>query len=96
MYILITYDVETVTSSGQKRLRQVAKACVNHGQRVQNSVFECLLDPAAFTKLKLHLQSLIDSEKDSIRFYLLGKNWEKRIETIGKETSFNVESELII
>lgn len=96
MYVLITYDVETITAQGQRRLRKVAKACVNHGQRVQNSVFECLLDPANFTKLRLQLLSLIDSEKDSIRFYLLGKNWEKRIETIGKETSFNVESELII
>lgn len=96
MYVLITYDVETITAQGQRRLRKVAKACVNHGQRVQNSVFECLLDPANFTKLRLQLLSLIDSEKDSIRFYMLGKNWEKRIETIGKETSFNVESELII
>lgn len=96
MYVLITYDVETITAQGQRRLRKVAKARVNHGQRVQNSVFECLLDPANFTKLRLQLLSLIDSEKDSIRFYMLGKNWEKRIETIGKETSFNVESELII
>lgn len=96
MYVLITYDVETMTREGQRRLRKVAKMCVNHGQRVQNSVFECLLDPATFTKLKLQLESTIDLDKDSIRFYVIGKNWEKRIEVIGKETSFNMVSELII
>ncbi len=68
MMVLITYDVETVTSSGKKRLRHVAKQCVNYGQRVQNSVFECLVDPAQFTELKHRLESIIDKEKDSIRY----------------------------
>lgn len=96
MYALITYDVETVSADGQKRLRKVAKECVNHGQRVQNSVFECMLEPAELTKLKLKLTSIIDKEKDSIRFYLLGKNWERKIEMIGKQTSFDFGGELII
>lgn len=96
MYVLITYDVETVSVDGQKRLRQVAKACVNHGQRVQNSVFECMLETADLTKLKLKLSSIINHEKDNIRFYLFGKNWERQIETLGKQTSFNFIGELIV
>lgn len=96
MYVLITYDVETVTSGGKKRLRNVAKECVNHGQRVQNSVFECILDPADFAKLKYKLSLIIDEDKDSIRFYLLGKNWDRKIEIIGKVTSYKFNDELII
>lgn len=96
MYVLITYDVETVSVDGQKRLRQVAKACVNHGQRVQNSVFECMLETADLTKLKLKLSSIINHEKDNIRFYLFGKNWKRQIETLGKQTSFNFIGELIV
>ena len=76
MMVLITYDVETMTPSGKKRLRQVAKQCVNFGQRVQNSVFECLVDPAQFAELKHRLESIIDLEKDSLRFYMLGDNWK--------------------
>lgn len=96
MYVLITYDVETVSVDGQKRLRQVAKACVNHGQRVQNSVFECMLETADLTKLKLKLSSIINHEKDNIRFYLFGKNWKRQIEMLGKQTSFNFIGELIV
>ena len=94
--VLITYDVETVTPSGRKRLRHVAKQCVNYGQRVQNSVFECLVDPAQFANLKHRLESIIDPEKDSLRFYLLGNNWQKRIEHIGAKSSFNPEDVMII
>lgn len=96
MMVLITYDVETVSPEGKKRLRKVAKQCVNYGQRVQNSVFECLLDPAQFSVLKHRLEKIIDKEKDSIRFYFLGNKWEKHIECIGVLTSYNMNDELII
>lgn len=94
--VLITYDVETVTPSGAKRLRRVAKECQNYGQRVQNSVFECVVTEAQFALLKSSLVSKIDKEKDSIRFYFLGNNWNNRIEHIGQQTSFDVTAELII
>ncbi|MEG2126491.1 MAG: CRISPR-associated endonuclease Cas2 [Bacteroides sp.] len=96
MMVLITYDVETTSPTGQKRLRKVAKQCVNYGQRVQNSVFECLVNPAQFSELKQKLANIIDKDKDSIRFYFLGNNWERRIEYIGILTSYNPEAELII
>ena len=96
MMVLITYDVETVTPSGAKRLRRVAKECQNYGQRVQNSVFECVVTEAQFALLKSSLASKIDKEKDTIRFYFLGNNWNNRIEHIGQQTSFDVTSELII
>lgn len=96
MMVLITYDVETVTHSGAKRLRRVAKECQNYGQRVQNSVFECVVTEAQFALLKSSLVSKIDKEKDSIRFYFLGNNWNNRIEHIGQQTSFDVTAELII
>ena len=94
--VLITYDVETVTPSGAKRLRRVAKECQNYGRRVQNSVFECVVTEAQFAQLKSSLASKIDKEKDTIRFYFLGNNWNNRIEHIGQQTSFDVTSELII
>ena len=96
MMVLVTYDVETMSPTGEKRLRKVAKQCVNYGQRVQNSVFECIVDTAQFAELKYRLTEIIDKEKDSIRFYFLGSNWGGKIETIGVITSFNPESELII
>jgi CRISPR-associated protein Cas2 len=96
MMVLITYDVETVTSSGKKRLRHVAKQCVNYGQRVQNSVFECLVDPAQFTELKHRLESIIDKEKDSIRYYFLGSNWRNKVEHIGAKDSYDPEGPLTI
>ena len=96
MMVLITYDVETVTPSGVKRLRRVAKECQHYGPRVQNSVFECVVTEAQFAQLKSSLASKIDKEKDSIRFYFLGNNWNNRIEHIGQQTSFDVTSELII
>lgn len=96
MYVLVTYDVETMTPNGQRRLRQVARQCTNYGQRVQNSVFECSVSLAQFTELRLKLLSIIDKEKDSIRFYFLGNNYSKRVEYIGVATSYNVEDELIV
>lgn len=96
MMVLITYDVDTTSSSGKKRLRTVAKECVNYGRRVQNSVFECLLTEAQFTLLKSRIESTINDELDSVRFYFLGNNWNRRIESIGKSTTFAIDSELII
>jgi len=94
--VLITYDVETITPSGEKRLRRVAKECQNYGQRVQNSVFECVLTEAQFVVLKNKIRGIIDEEKDSVRFYFLGNNWNRKIEDIGKKTSYDVTAELII
>ena len=91
MLILVTYDVDTTTKVGQKRLRMVAKECLNYGQRVQNSVFECVVDTTQFTQLKLCLKSIVDEQSDSIRFYHLGKNYEQKIETIGKSNGVRLE-----
>ena len=96
MLILITYDVDTTTKAGEKRLRNVAKECVNYGQRVQNSVFECLLTEAQFVHLKAILSSIIDDRTDSIRFYYLGNNWQRKIDSIGKKTSYDPTEALII
>lgn len=89
MMVLVTYDVNTETAQGRKRLRHVAKLCVDYGQRVQNSVFECSVTPAEFVEIKAKLLSIIDTDNDSIRFYLLGKNWQNRLETIGRDTSYD-------
>ena len=96
MYVLITYDVNTSSENGQKRLRQVAKCCKDFGQRVQNSVFECLIDGSDFVRLKTKLLKLIDKDLDSIRIYQLGKNYQAKIEHLGVKTSFDIEGELII
>lgn len=96
MHVLITYDVATGDKQGQRRLRQVAKACEDWGQRVQNSVFECKLDPAQYTLLKARLSSLIDSDTDSLRFYLLGKEWHRRVEHVGKDRSTDPDGPLIV
>ena len=84
MYILITYDVDTTSKEGARRLRNVARACINYGQRVQNSVFECLLDAAQYTVLKAKLTQLIDPECDSLRFYCLGNSYKRKVEHIGR------------
>ena len=96
MMILITYDVNTIENDGNRRLRKVSKVCLDYGQRVQNSVFECNVDPAQFVKIKHELSKIIDFKKDSLRFYKLGKNWENRIETIGKNETYNPEKEIFI
>jgi len=92
MLVLITYDVNTESEGGKRRLRKVAKLCVNYGQRVQNSVFECSIDPAQFVMIKNELLKTIETEKDILRFYLLDKNCERKIETMGKDNSYNPDS----
>jgi len=96
MYVLVTYDVSTGQKAGVRRLRRVAKTCLDFGQRVQNSVFECKVDPAQFTKLKAQLLDIIDQKTDSIRFYHLGKNWQNKVEHYGLNTDYNIEGPLIL
>lgn len=96
MLVLITYDVRTVSSTGQRRLRQVSKTCQDYGQRVQNSVFECVVDSTQFTVLKLKLLEIIDQEQDSLRFYQLGNNYKNKVEHIGAKESIDLEGPLIL
>lgn len=96
MMVLITYDVNTETLAGKKRLRQVAKQCQNRGQRVQHSVFECLVDPVQFAQLKEKIEKIIDKESDSVRYYFLGSNWKSKVEHVGAKASLNLEEPLII
>ena len=96
MLILITYDVETSSEGGQKRLRKVARICENYGQRVQQSVFECSLDSAQLVSVRNMLLKEIDKRKDSLRLYKIGNNWEGKIEHYGIKQSYNPEGVLII
>ncbi|MFR0847357.1 MAG: CRISPR-associated endonuclease Cas2 [Eubacterium sp.] len=96
MLVLITYDVSTEDSAGKTRLRKVAKECVNYGQRVQNSVFECLLDSSQVLVLKKRLLSLIDEKKDSLRIYYLGNNYQSKIEHYGVKDSYDPEGILMM
>ncbi|MBI5526214.1 MAG: CRISPR-associated endonuclease Cas2 [Deltaproteobacteria bacterium] len=96
MLVLVTYDVNTETPKGRKRLRRVAKACENRGQRVQKSVFECLVDPAQWTELKNRLVSEIDEAQDSLRFYYLGSNWKPHVEHVGANPGYDPEGPLIV
>ncbi len=96
LLVLITYDVNTTTESGKRRLRKVAKKCLDHGQRVQNSVFECVLDAAQFKKLKLELEALIDIKSDSLRFYNLGNRYKTKVEHIGVKESYDMDGPLIV
>ncbi len=94
MLVLVAYDVATVTPQGRKRLRRVAKACLDYGQRVQNSVFECKVDPAQWAELRYRLLDIHEAGEDSLRFYFLGKNWERRVEHHGAKPSFNPDGPL--
>lgn len=96
MLVLVTYDVNTESPEGRRRLRRVAKACLNQGQRVQYSVFECLVDPAQWTQLRATLTDIIDPELDSLRFYFLGSNWKRRVEHVGAKPAYDPEGPLII
>ncbi len=96
MFVIITYDVSVTSKGGEKRLRDVAKYCENIGQRVQNSVFECLLDYAKYKKVKSDLTDIIDVKKDSLRFYNLGNKWNNKVVHIGTVESFNMESGTLI
>lgn len=95
LLILITYDVATVSDGGIKRLRKVSKVCQNYGQRVQNSVFECIVDATQFATLKIELATIIDEDKDSLRFYQLGNNFKTKVEHIGVKESVDIEGPLI-
>lgn len=96
MLVLITYDVNTETESGKRRLRKVAKECTNYGQRVQNSVFECIMYAAKAREVKAKLERLIDKEKDSLRFYNLGNNYKSKVEHIGAKPVFDLEGVLML
>ena len=96
MLVLVSYDVSTINRAGQRRLTRIAKTCLNYGQRVQNSVFECLVDPAQWTALRAELLKLYNKDEDSIRFYFLGKNWENRVEHHGQKETPNLEKDTLI
>jgi len=97
MLVLVTYDVSVLTSDGRRRLRNIAKTCLDYGMRVQNSVFECEVDPAQFTVFKNKLEDIYNQEEDSLRFYFLGKNGRNRVEHIGtKATPDPIRDALII
>ncbi len=96
MLVLITYDVSTEFSEGRKRLRKVAKLCEDYGQRVQNSVFECSIDMALWVQVKAKLLAEVNVEQDSLRFYYLGSNWERKVEHYGTKPSYHPEGALIV
>ncbi len=95
MMVLVSYDVATHETSGTRRLRRVARACQDYGQRVQYSVFEIELDPAQWTQLKARLLNEIDPEQDSLRFYLLGSNWQRRVEHVGTKAALDMKGPLV-
>ena len=95
MLVLVTYDVRTETKEGQKRLRNVAKVCESYGQRVQFSVFECLVDPDQWVKIRQRLTDQIKTDEDSLRFYFLGKNWKVRVDHVGVKTAYDPEGPLL-
>ncbi len=95
MFVIVSYDVST-EDGGERRLRRVARACMDYGQRVQYSVFECIVDPAQWTVLRRRLIDEIDPEKDSLRFYFLGSNWKRRVEHIGLKKSPDHDGPLIV
>ena len=95
MMVLVSYDVDTRDAEGRRRLRKIAKECVNWGQRVQYSVFECLVDPSQWVALRSSLVQIMDSDKDSLRFYFLGANWKNRVEHIGAKEGYDPEGTLI-
>lgn len=94
--VLISYDVSTIDKRGQARLRRVAKTCLNYGQRVQYSVFECIVDPAQWTEMKAKLEGIIDKESDSLRYYFLGASWQRRVEHVGAKPATDMEGPLVV
>ena len=96
MMVLVTYDVNTEDADGRRRLRKVAKQCVNFGQRVQNSVFECLVDPVQFADLRKRLEAIIDTKADSLRYYFLGDNWKHRVEHVGVKAAYDPEGVMMV
>lgn len=95
MYVLVTYDVSTTDTAGRRRLRNAAKACLDFGQRVQNSVFEMQVDPAQWATFKERLLRIVDLDHDSLRFYYLGKNWKRKVEHHGAKPTYDVDGPLI-
>lgn len=95
MYVLVTYDVSTTTKEGRRRLSKIAKACLDYGQRVQNSVFEMQVNPAEWTACKDRLVTLMKPEEDSLRFYYLGANWKRRVEHVGAKSGYDIDGPLI-
>ncbi|WP_415519736.1 MAG: CRISPR-associated endonuclease Cas2 [Desulfovibrio aminophilus] len=96
MFVLVSYDVKTEDGDGRRRLRRIAKACQDYGQRVQYSVFECIMDPAQWTRLRARLLREMNSEEDSLRFYFLGSNWQRRVEHVGAKPALDLEGPLVI
>ncbi|NUP89288.1 MAG: CRISPR-associated endonuclease Cas2 [Candidatus Sumerlaeia bacterium] len=96
MLVLITYDVSTIDAPGRRRLHRVAKVCENFGQRVQNSVFECLVDPGQWAQLRARLEAEIEPEEDSLRYYFLGANWKRRVEHVGAKPAYDPQGPLIV
>jgi CRISPR-associated protein Cas2 len=96
MMVLISYDVSTLSAAGRRRLRRVARACLDLGQRVQLSVFECQLDPAQWTALRHRLINEIDPDTDSLRFYHLGANWRRRVEHVGAKRNLDLDGPLVV
>jgi len=96
MLVLVSYDVAVTTAGGQRRLRHVAKACQNFGQRVQFSIFECVVDPAQWIMLKHQLEGIIDTKTDSLRYYYLGTNWKRKVEHVGAKPSLDLDAPLIV
>lgn len=95
MFVLVSYDVNTQDAEGRKRLRNIAKICQNWGQRVQFSVFECIVDPAEWAGLRNRLVGMMNEEKDSLRFYYLGANWKRRVEHVGAKPTLDQEGPLV-
>ncbi|SNR95864.1 CRISPR-associated protein, Cas2 family [Humidesulfovibrio mexicanus] len=96
MMVLVSYDVSLSDSDGARRLRRVSKACKDFGQRVQYSVFECIVDPAQWTRLRARLEEIIDPAQDSLRYYFLGSNWRKRVEHVGAKPAIDLEGPLVV
>lgn len=96
MMVVVAYDVNTEDEAGRRRLRRVARVCENVGQRVQNSVFECLVDAAQWVKLRARLVKEAELEKDSLRFYFLGDNWRHRVEHVGTKAAYDPQAPLVI
>jgi len=96
MQILVTYDVSTVSEGGKRRLRRAAKVCLDYGQRVQNSVFECQVDTAQLVEMRSRLLGIIDTDQDSLRIYMLGSEWNRRVEHYGTKEGFNPQAPLVV
>jgi CRISPR-associated protein Cas2 len=96
MMVLVTYDVKTESEGGAKRLRKISKVCENYGQRVQHSVFECLVDPEQFVVLRDSIEKIMKKEEDSVRYYFLGKNWHRRVEHMGAKQTYDPEGPMIV